>query len=127
MLCSPRFLTTTFLSMVLLLLTGTIYAHAQRGIPSHPAPKPMPSPNTPDGNFPSGLKGPRPKEADAKSMDRQNQEQVKADVEKLYALVSELREQVQKSDVSSTLSVSVVKKAQQIEKLAKQVKDRAKG
>jgi len=42
-------------------------------------------------------------------------------------MVSELREQVQKTDSSSVLSVSVVKKAQQIEKLAKQIKELAKG
>jgi hypothetical protein len=45
----------------------------------------------------------------------------------LYDLVGELKEQVDKSDATSTLSLPVVKKAQQIEKLAKQIKDRAKG
>jgi hypothetical protein len=34
-------------------------------------------------------------------------------------------EQIEKTDANSTLSVSVIKKAQQIEKLAKQIKDRA--
>jgi hypothetical protein len=47
-------------------------------------------------------------------------------VQKLYELVSELKEQIEKTDATSTLSLSVVKKAQQIEKLAKQIKDRAK-
>ncbi len=42
-------------------------------------------------------------------------------------MVSELKDQIEKTDSSSTLSVSVVKKAQQIEKLAKQIKDLAKG
>jgi spore coat polysaccharide biosynthesis protein SpsF (cytidylyltransferase family) len=64
---------------------------------------------------------------DKREIARENQAKIKVDVEKLYELVGELREQVQKSDVTSTLSVSVVNKAKQIEKLAKQVKDRAKG
>jgi hypothetical protein len=42
-------------------------------------------------------------------------------------MVSELKDQVDKTDANATLSVSVVKKAQQIEKLAKEIKDRAKG
>jgi hypothetical protein len=54
-------------------------------------------------------------------------QEIKADVEKLYELIGELREQIRRSDTNSTLSLSVVKKGQQIEKLAKQVKDRAKG
>jgi hypothetical protein len=42
-------------------------------------------------------------------------------------MVGALKEQVDKSDATSTLSLPVVKKAQQIEKLANQIKDRAKG
>lgn len=90
-------------------------------------PQPIPSPNAPNPNFPQGMDGPGPRQPDRRTMDRQNQAEVRADVEKLYQLVSALREQVQKSDATSTLSISVVKKAKEIEKLAKQVKDRAKG
>jgi hypothetical protein len=95
--------------------------------PQRNTPQPIPSPNAPDPNFPPGLNGPDQKPPDKRAMDKQAQADVKADVEKLYALISELREEVQKSDASSTLSLSVVNKAKQIEKLAKQVKDRAKG
>jgi DNA-binding transcriptional regulator GbsR (MarR family) len=73
------------------------------------------------------LQGPEQTPPDAKKLDRQNQAEIKADVQKLYELIGELKEQVERSDTNSTLSLSVVKKAQQIEKLAKQVKDRAKG
>ena len=89
-------------------------------------PQPIPSPNAPDPNFPSGMNGPGIKDPDVKTLDRQNQAQVKAEVEKLYALVFELREQLKQTDANSTLSLAVVKKAQQIEKLAKEIKDRAK-
>jgi hypothetical protein len=91
------------------------------------SPQPLPSPNAPNPGYPPGLNGPEQKGPDKRAMDKQAQADVKADVEKLYALITELREEVQKSDASSTLSLSVVNKAKQIEKLAKQVKDRAKG
>jgi hypothetical protein len=60
-------------------------------------------------------------------MDKQNQVEVKASVEKLYTLISELKEEVEKPNASAVLSVSILKKSQQIEKLAKHVKDLAKG
>jgi hypothetical protein len=92
-----------------------------------PQPQPRPSPNAPNPNFPPGFDGPQATGPDKKAIDRQNQKEIRADVTKLYELVSELKDQIDKTDSASTLSVSVVKKAQQIEKLAKQIKDLAKG
>jgi len=92
-----------------------------------PAPQPRPSPNAPNPNFPSGLDGPQATGPDKKAIDRQNQKEIKAHVTKLYEMVSELKEQIDRTDSTSTLSMAVVKKAQQIEKLAKQIKDLAKG
>jgi hypothetical protein len=86
-----------------------------------------PSPNAPDPNFPHRIGDPEPTiGSNTKAIDKQNQAEIRLEVQKLSDLVAELKEQVEKSDVSSTLSLSVVKKAQQIEKLAKQIKDRAK-
>jgi hypothetical protein len=90
-------------------------------------PQPLPSPHAPNPNYPPGLNGPDITPPDRKKLDQQKQADVRADVEKLFGMVSELREQIQKTDSSSVLSVSVVRKAQQIEKLAKQIKDLAKG
>jgi hypothetical protein len=108
----------------LLLANASAPSAAQRGVSM--APQPRPSPNTPNGNVPSGLKGPKVTGSDPKSLDLQNQAEVKADIEKLYALVYELREQMKQTDSTNTLSVMVVKKAQAIEKLAKEIKDRSK-
>ena len=74
-----------------------------------------------------GLDGPQATGPDKKAIDRQNQQEIRADVTKLYEMVSELKDQIDKTNSTSTLSMSVVKKAQQIEKLAKQIKDLAKG
>jgi hypothetical protein len=48
-----------------------------------------------------------------------------ADTEKLYKLTQELKVEVDKSN-RNTLSVSVVKKAQEIERLAKSIKERGR-
>jgi nitric oxide reductase activation protein len=57
----------------------------------------------------------------ARNVDRQKH--LVQDTDKLLALAKELKEEVDKSD-KNTLSVDVVKKAGEIEKLAKSVKDR---
>jgi len=48
-------------------------------------------------------------------------------VRKLYELASDLKNEVEKTDSTTILSVAMLKKADEIEKLAKQIKDRAKG
>jgi len=101
----------------------TLFFAEQRPVQT---PQPVASPNAPNPSYPQGMNGPGAKEPDAKTLDKQNQAEVKAEVEKLYALVFELRETMKQTDSNSTLSVTVVKKAQQIEKLAKEIKDRAK-
>jgi hypothetical protein len=90
------------------------------------SPQPMPSPNAPTRNFPHRVGDPDPTGPDPKTIDKQNQAEIKLEVQKLSDLVNELKEQVDKNDATATLPLSVVKKAQQIEKLAKQIKDRAK-
>jgi len=89
-------------------------------------PQPLPSPNAPDQSYPQGMNGPGPKEPDAKKLDKENQAQVRADIDKLYALVFELRETMKQTNPNTTFSVDIVKKAQAIEKLAKEIKDRSK-
>ena len=51
--------------------------------------------------------------------------QIQADTERLYKLTQELKEEVAKSN-KDTLSVPVIKKADEIEKLAKSLKERMK-
>jgi hypothetical protein len=60
----------------------------------------------------------------ARNVDRQKQ--LEHDTDKLLALAKELKDEVSKSN-KDTLSVDVVKKAAEIEKLAKSVKDRMRG
>lgn len=90
--------------------------------------QPKPSPDTPNQHYPVQLNGPNSASNSSKpAIDQQTQKEIRIEIARLYELVAELKEQVEKTDGATTLSVSVVKKAQEIEKLAKQIKDRAKG
>jgi hypothetical protein len=61
-----------------------------------------------------------------KKANLQRQEEIKKDSEKLLELATELKQSVDKSS-ENTLSLEVIKKAEQIEKLAKTVKEKMKG
>ena len=62
-----------------------------------------------------------------KDLLKQNQQQIHDDVEKLYKLATELKDEVEKTDAANTLSLPMIQKAEQIEKLAKQVKNLTRG
>ena len=90
------------------------------------AQKPVPPSPLPHGDE----KPPGPPESAApstKTLLEQNQKSIKKDIEKLYQLVTQLKTEVEKTDSTAVLSIALVKKAEEIEKLAKQIKDRAKG
>jgi hypothetical protein len=57
----------------------------------------------------------------------ENEKDIKKKVEKLFQLATELKEEVDKTDSAKVLSVAMLKKAEEIEKLAKEIKNRAKG
>ena len=61
-----------------------------------------------------------------KKANLQRQQDIQKDTEKLLELATELKQAVDKSS-ENTLSLDVIKKAEQIEKLAKTVKDKMKG
>jgi hypothetical protein len=123
-----RFFTSKLFLVTLALvacLTVSPSSHSQTR-PTVIVPQPVPSKNVPNSNVPSGLNGPAVTTPDGKAIDKQNQVEMQAQIEKLYALAFELREQMKITDSRNTLSVDVMKKAHEIEKLAKDIKDRAK-
>jgi hypothetical protein len=61
-----------------------------------------------------------------KKYNLQRQQDIQKDTEKLLELATELKQAVDKSN-ENMLSLDVIKKAEQIEKLAKQVKEKMKG
>jgi hypothetical protein len=87
-----------------------------------PAPPPLPRRDPSDRDEPAS-----PPPGAKKAVLEQNQKDIKKDIERLYELASELKTEVEKTDATAILSVAMVKKAEEIEKLAKQIKDHAKG
>jgi hypothetical protein len=57
----------------------------------------------------------------------ENEKDIKKKVEKLYDLATELKAEVDKTDSSKVLSLNLVRKAEEIEKLARDIKNRSKG
>jgi hypothetical protein len=68
----------------------------------------------------------RIEEQQAQARNNERQKKLVADTDKLLALATDLKAQVDKTN-KDTLSVDVIKKADEIEKLAHSVKERMKG
>jgi hypothetical protein len=64
---------------------------------------------------------------DPKAMLKEHQQKIHDDVEKLYALAGDLKDEVEKTQTEHVLSLPMIQKAEQIEKLAKQIKTFARG
>jgi septal ring factor EnvC (AmiA/AmiB activator) len=62
----------------------------------------------------------------AKKINQERQAQLKRDTDTLLKLATELKQYVDKSN-ENTLSVDVIQKADQIDKLARSIKDKMKG
>jgi hypothetical protein len=63
---------------------------------------------------------------DPKQILKQNKTQIHDDVEKLFQLASDLKAEVEKTDFMNVLSLPMLHKTEQIEKLAKQVRGLAR-
>jgi nucleotide-binding universal stress UspA family protein len=68
-----------------------------------------------------------PPKLDPKLILEANQKEIKKNVEKLYDLAAELKAEVEKTDSVRVLSLAMLKKTEEIEKLAREIKSRAKG
>jgi hypothetical protein len=69
----------------------------------------------------------RPPKLDPKLILEANQKEIKKNVEKLFDLASELKTEVEKTDAVQVLSMAMLRKTEEIEKLAKEIRARAKG
>ncbi len=79
------------------LATLALFSNAQTPHPTPQPPQPRPSPNAPNPNYPPGLEGPQAKGPDPESVDKQNQAELRSDIERLYALAFVLREQMNRN------------------------------
>lgn len=95
--------------------------------PTPSPPQPRQSPNAPTNqNAPQGLEGQlSAPDTGATPIDAENERELRLSVQRLYAMVAELKEEIDHTNPHMTLNASLVKRARDIEKLAKQIKDRA--
>ena len=80
-------------------------------------------PPHPDRELPSE-DGPK---VDVHEVLKHNQKQIEQDIQRLYALATDLKKQVDGTDSAAVLSVTLLQKADEVEKLAHQIKTLAKG
>jgi hypothetical protein len=111
---------TVLSALAALILGFTIASTAQQAdAPIHPGLQP------PANNNDSAWEAQQKKEM-AKKQNLERQQDIKKETDKLLELATELKQSVDKT-TEDTLSLDVIKKAEQIEKLAKSVKEKMKG
>jgi type VI protein secretion system component VasF len=92
---------------------------------TRPLPTPHPYPNGRDPNAAPG--NDEPSRLNRAAIEEENLRRLRADAAKLYEMAGDLKTEVERTDPHATLSVSLIKKTQEIEKLAKQIRGLAKG
>jgi len=98
-------------------------AHTGEKRPGLPAPPPAADPDAQDQNAPKGIDPQTAKRV----MAAKNEKEFREGVEKLFQLATELHVELAQAPKMNVLSVRMYKKTEEIEKLAKQLKSKAKG
>lgn len=110
-----------------MLIPGAVFTSAAVLVAQ--APKP---PHGSSGQFPQNPPPQSPPAIPAfpgppsKSQLKANQKEIKKDVDQLFSLAQDLKEQAGKTDTVVVLSVAFVEKTEEIEKLAKKIRDLAR-
>lgn len=113
-----------FLSNLAVALAGTkaLWAAGQQQLPSAGA-----SPQVPDASSRSGRPRsddmPAPPAPDPKILLKESQKNLRRDADHLLELANELKDEAYKTEQTAVLSLSLIHKAEEVEKLAKQIKD----
>jgi len=97
------------------LVVGTAVANAQSRQQQPPRPGQPEEPKPPD------LK------PDARLLLKQNQKDIKRDVQRLFELAEDLKKEVEKTDSVEVLSIPLLRKVEEIEKLARHIRSLARG
>ena len=112
-----------FLSSIVAALAGaeSLFAGLQRRS------RVPPFPQIPDASQPYGSRRvePMPK-PDPKALLKENQKKLRLDVDRLVELAAELKKEADETDQTDVLSLSLIRKAEEIEKLARQIKSLAR-
>jgi hypothetical protein len=92
------------------------------------SPQPMPSPNAPaNENVPTGLDGAEiPVRNGGPGIAPATWLEIKSDAQKLLAMAADFKTQVDRTNLASTLPLTLLQDAHRIEKLAKKIQERMK-
>jgi len=101
---------------------GTVFAQVRntKPFPTPPAPAETQNPAEKDGTTPD------PRSAKRAAL-QQNEKEFRAGVDRLYQLAGELKQEVDKTATTEVFSVHMYKRTEEIEKVARLLKGRAKG
>lgn len=109
-----------FLSGVVAVIAGA--PGFSQGSPRHDSPSRIPQ--IPDAAGSSGADDiPLPPRADPKRQLKEEQKELRKDVDRLLKMAQDLKDESDKTPETDVLSLSLVKKAEDIEKLARQIRD----
>jgi hypothetical protein len=112
-----------FLSGIAATLAGTRALLAGAQGQRHENPSRIPQ--IPDASGSTGTDDiPVPSRADPKTRLKEDQKTLRHDVDRLVQLAKDLKDESDKTPETDVLSLSLVKKAEDIEKLARQIRDR---
>jgi hypothetical protein len=111
-----------FLSNFAVFLAGakTLLAGGQQQLPP-PLPSQFPDASRGSGRSREDL--PKPPIADPRVQLKESQKNLRHDADRLLELAAELKDEAYKTEQTDVLSLSLVHKAEDVEKLAKQIKD----
>ncbi|HXY07612.1 MAG TPA: hypothetical protein VEI52_07150 [Terriglobales bacterium] len=122
-----RFLPLAWIgSLLRLLLLGLAVSSSWVDGSGAQLPQVVPLPSAPNQTTPDDPNRERAEKEMAKRANQEREAQLKRDTERLYKLATELKDYVDKTN-ENTLSLNVIKKADEIEKLAHSVKEKMKG
>ncbi len=76
---------------------------------------------------PRSAPAPEPPRPDPKEILKANQREIQRDIARLYALAGELKQEVEKTDAAAIYSLTLVRKAEEVEKFARHIKNLARG
>jgi hypothetical protein len=113
--------------IALVAAAGTLAVLGAGSLDGQARQQPQPRPTLPDPTQDPNNPYAFPDKSPTKAILEANDKDIKKNIEKLYQLATDLKSEVEKTDSTQVLSLTLVKKAEEIEKLAHDIKTRAKG
>lgn len=112
--------------LTLLAGAGTLAVASTDALAAQTKPQTQGRPLPPDPSPDADSAAPPLRKSTTKAMLEDNEKDIKKNIETLFQLATDLKAEVEKTDSTQVLSLTLVKKAEEIEKLAHDIRIRAK-